>query len=277
MFKAIFLLLITIIVTYFAKFHTYTVEPVRVHENLGWILPLKRDLSFLFVSGDDNNDRNALKTGYRIWFNPPKEPFLLSKGEKATFVGPSITVIGDSLDLETIAQISISINDGGSMHIIGKQILPYELIKQQNPRVTFSIEELYNKTISLPMGIDIQNSFTFDSTGRYSATIKNNLYTYVITNSNSIEPILDSSNNESSMVNINLLNQSKIAVPHFEESFQGTVLFRNTQDTVSSKDSTRINVYEPDRAAVFYEDKNFGENRLLIRKIHLLSWRGHGQ
>jgi hypothetical protein len=266
--KAIILLFITIIVTYFAKFHSYSVEPVREHENLGWILPKHNALSFLFVTADDGIDTNNTKTGYRIWFNPPKQPKMLSHGEKAPFSGPKITLIGDSISLEAIAQISNTITDGGVLHIIGQQIVPDNLLKKQNDRILITTEQILNDTIALPMGEDISNTLIFDSLGRYTATLSNDQYHYRVTNT--ISPF-SAPQQPGISIHIPSLTASQT---HQQGS---THLYRNTTDTITTQDSTSINIYEDDRAAIFYEDKNFGENRLLIRKIQLTHWRAESQ
>ncbi|MGL1901447.1 MAG: hypothetical protein OCC49_04885 [Fibrobacterales bacterium] len=268
MFKAIILLFITIIVTYFAKFHTYSVEPVREHENLGWVLPLSSSLSFLFVAHDDGIDTNNIKTGYRVWFNPPKQPKMLSHGEKAPFLGPTLTLIGDSIELEAIAQVSQTLIDGGVLHIIGRQSAPEVLIKQQSDRILITSEEIYNDTISLPMGGDCSNMIVFDSSGNYTASITNTQYHYTVSNHTKLftQPL--------SKPGVDIFLASETSPNPYTGT---TVLYRNKLDTSRAQDSTQINLFESDKAVIFYEDKNFGEDRLLMRKIHLNSWRAEGQ
>ncbi|MGL1933914.1 MAG: hypothetical protein OCD01_02790 [Fibrobacterales bacterium] len=268
MVKAIILLFITIIVTYFAKFHNYSVEPVREHENLGWVLPRSTTLSFLFVAHDDGIDTNNVKTGYRVWFNPPKQPQMLSHGEKAPFLGKTLTLIGDSIDLEAIAQVSNTLIDGGVLHIIGRQSIPEALLKKQSDRILITSEVIYNDTITLPMGDDCTNTIIFDSVGNYTASITNTQYHYTVSNRSKLytQPL------NIPGIEIYLASETQ---PNYHTGT--TVLYQNRLDTSRAQDSTQINIFESDKAVIFYEDKNFGEDRLLIRKIHLNSWRAEAQ
>ena len=126
------------------------------------------------------------------------------------------------------------------------------------------------------MGKDISNSITFDSLGSYTALIHNTQYYYSIAFGAAITPATQHIPPPTVHINLSVRTHAEEALSREYFPAAHTIVYRDLIDTLS-QDSTHLNIHESDKGVVFYEDKNLGEDRLLIKKINLASWRAESQ
>jgi hypothetical protein len=110
-FKVLILLLITGVLTWYAKVYKPPQSMLRYkNEFTVWIMPHKNGLGALVVLPNDNNDSNTVHTGLRIWVSPPDSILALERNWFG-YRGRNIVVVGDTLN-DNLRQDLLSTLDG---------------------------------------------------------------------------------------------------------------------------------------------------------------------
>lgn len=118
------------VLTWYGKF--FKPQPVasRDHGLAVWTFPHARGLGVLVVLPDDGNDSNQVRTGLRLWLNPPREPGWVAQHGGIRYRGGSMVVIHDSLPLVSIEQMAQSIDTGGHLLWLGLPGWPERLVER---------------------------------------------------------------------------------------------------------------------------------------------------
>jgi hypothetical protein len=96
--KVLILLLITGLLTWYGKFYKPKPTLTYINDFAVWVVPCKNSLSALVVLPNDSNDSNNVRTGLRIWLQPPDSLLAFERATAARYRGKNIVVIGDSLN-----------------------------------------------------------------------------------------------------------------------------------------------------------------------------------
>jgi len=96
--KVLILILITVLLTWYGKFYKPKPMLTRINEFAVWVVPCNNRLSAMVVLPNDDNDSNDVKTGLRIWLQPPDSLLAFERTSAARYRGKNIVVIGDSLN-----------------------------------------------------------------------------------------------------------------------------------------------------------------------------------
>lgn len=94
--KVWLLLLIIGVLTWYGKVFKPTPSLTYVNEFAVWVIPHKNGLGALIALPNDNNDTNNVRTGLRIWVQPP-DSLLAFERSGVRYRGKNIVVIGDTL------------------------------------------------------------------------------------------------------------------------------------------------------------------------------------
>jgi len=108
--KVLIIFLITGLLTWYGKFYKPKPTLTRINEFAVWIVPCNNSLSAMVVLPNDDNDSNDVKTGLRIWLQPPDSLLAFERSSAARYRGKNIVVIGDSLN-ENLKQDLLSTLD----------------------------------------------------------------------------------------------------------------------------------------------------------------------
>ena len=274
--RSFYLILLTVLVTYFAKFHQYDVKPVRYHEALAWLLPTQNGLSALFVSADDGIDSNSIKTGHRVWVNPPKQPAKLTEN-RILFSGPKISVVGDSLSLMTVQQVAEMVDDGGFLYVLGKQLWDKKFLQGIYPKIHIYIDTLKVDSVPLSLGDDTRANLFFKNQKFSQLTVKTSQYHYVFAHG---PQDIRSENKGVSVLAFtkkNVFSSQEKLITFKSSQKPGTLVARSTTWSTNPDDSSAVNLHEPNYAVAFFEDERFNQNRILLRKIYLEDWNSLSQ
>ena len=111
--KVLILFIITGLLTWYGKF--YKPKPMLTHVNefAVWIVPCNNSLSALVALPNDDNDSNDVRTGLRIWLQPPDSLLAFERASAARYRGKNVVVIGDSIN-ENLKQDLFSTMDSNS-------------------------------------------------------------------------------------------------------------------------------------------------------------------
>lgn len=123
------LLLGIAVLTYYAKFRSHEPQAVREHGLLGWVLPNGQSLSALVVLPDDANDYNNIRTGLRIWINPPRHPLQWERQEFILYRGPMLALVGDSVAESTLREAAQMLDGSGTILLLGQQAFSDSLLR----------------------------------------------------------------------------------------------------------------------------------------------------
>lgn len=84
-----------------------------------WIIPAKNGLSALAVLPNDNNDSNNIKTGLRIWVQPPDSVLAFERKNAARYRGKNIVAIGAALTEDLKQAMLSTIDSSGNLYWLG--------------------------------------------------------------------------------------------------------------------------------------------------------------
>jgi len=96
--KVLILFLITGLLTWYGKFYKPKPMLTRVNEFAVWVVPCNNSLSAMIVLPNDDNDSNDVRTGLRIWLQPPDSLLAFERASAARYRGKNMVAIGDSLN-----------------------------------------------------------------------------------------------------------------------------------------------------------------------------------
>lgn len=268
--KGIITVLIAMGITYYGKSTPSKPMIVRTHGLLGWHLPTQNGFSTLIVLADDNNDSNSVKTGHRIWFNPPAYPELLAK-DYTYFAGPSASVIGDSIKLSSLKAIAASIDSAGTLYIheIKNKLLCDSIAPLLNyNRIAIKCLDKWPSTAQNHIGEDARVHLWKHSMWSRLEIIQNqHQLEYLMVHTPSKNPLPPL---KGSILGINTLNPlNSYALPDSQ-------VIIHTQDfseeTLSKLDTSRLqNLKKKNVALIFYEEDT-EERNLLVRKVKMKHW-----
>jgi len=295
--RIIGLLLAVIALTWLGKWNKPVQQPVREHGVLGWFLPTENGLSALLIAPDDGIDTNETMTGLRLWLRPPESPEQLKKNF-VLYAGPRMVVVGDSIPLHTLKQLGNTIDTGGVMWLVGKQLFQHDFLRQVLPHIDFSLQDPQEffapkesessqttytkldtqatKTIKLPAGTDTRMELVFSSPKTFRVEMESRSHRFLVADSISVLPEAMPGYLWSVA---GVLRTPTTGMPDSisqREDFN-TFTWSDSAAKVSaeSADSTRIELGEPNLGAAFVED--VGYNRLLFKKMHLKEWNPKAQ
>jgi len=117
--KVLILLLITGLLTWYGKFHKPAPMLTRINEFSVWIVPCNNSLSALVVLPNDNNDSNDVRTGLRIWLQPPDSLLAFERTSAARYRGKNVVVIGDSINENLKQELFSTMDSSGSFYWLG--------------------------------------------------------------------------------------------------------------------------------------------------------------
>jgi hypothetical protein len=117
--KVSILIAITGLLTWYGKFYKPPPSLTYINEFAVWVLPHKNGLGALIALPNDNNDSNNVRTGLRIWVQPP-DSLLSFERNGIRYRGKNVIVIGDTLN-DNLRQDLLSTLDssGGDFFWIG--------------------------------------------------------------------------------------------------------------------------------------------------------------
>ncbi len=262
--KSSVILILIIFLTYYGKFAPKEREAVRNHGLLSWNFPSKNGIASLVVLPDDNIDENLTKTGHRLWINPPRHPALIEK-EAAFFRGPRMTVLADSLRVESIIEIANSIDSGGTLYLIGKQFPSLITFSEQFNHLQIHFDTL-SPYMDLPVGIDVSAQLESQENGLWNLTIKTPKYRLQYTNQTG--PTSKFLVKKQSIITFNnALPQKNITAicPILQCPLS---LF--TDFDSDNKDPNSINIFETNYGVLFFED--LMKDQLDLKKIPFIHW-----
>ncbi|HSQ42333.1 MAG TPA: hypothetical protein VLM37_08655 [Fibrobacteraceae bacterium] len=122
--KVVGILVIIAGLTWLGKFHHAAPKAVRKHGLICWTFPTSKGLSSLIVLGDDGKDSNLVRTGLRIWLHPPTHPRAFEASSHAVYRGPSLVLVGDSLEPATVKEAATMVDTGGTLVLLGTNDIP---------------------------------------------------------------------------------------------------------------------------------------------------------
>ncbi len=96
--KVFILFLVTGLLTWYGKFYEPKPTLTRINEFAVWIVPCNNSLSAMVVLPNDDNDSNDVRTGLRIWLQPPDSLLAFERTSAARYRGKNMVAIGDSLN-----------------------------------------------------------------------------------------------------------------------------------------------------------------------------------
>jgi hypothetical protein len=117
--KVIILLLITGLLTWYGKYYKPQPTLTRINDFAVWIVPCKNGLSALIALPNDNNDTNNVRTGLRIWLQPPDSLLAFERMSSARYRGKNIIVIGDSLNENLKQDLFSTLDSNGNFYWLG--------------------------------------------------------------------------------------------------------------------------------------------------------------
>jgi len=117
--KVLILLLITGLLTWYGKFHKPAPMLTRINEFAVWVVPCKKSLSAMIVLPNDGNDSNDVRTGLRIWLQPPDSLLAFERTSAARYRGKNIVVIGDSLNENLKRDLFSTMDSSGNFYWLG--------------------------------------------------------------------------------------------------------------------------------------------------------------
>jgi len=273
--KVLVIFVFIIALTWYGKFHKGKPEPARVHGTLAWVVPTQHGLSTLLVLSDDGVDTNNVRTGLRIWVNPPKTPLLLEEQNHALFRGKSMVAIGDSLAPETIRQLGSMIDTGGFLLVIGHQawledqmhpLVSHIRFRQSNPhREPWGwLGDLAGEgfTAELRFGISQDKhppAYDHQLTVAWEGYRIRVWGTWDAARADDLKDSL-------SVGILSACSDAWQTIPHLTDTVAAKVMFYCGQQKSPNSD-TRIPLQEPNAGAIFYEDLT--THRMLVKHVHL--------
>jgi hypothetical protein len=252
---------------------------VRNHGLLGWNFNTTRGIASLLILPDDGNDTNTVKTGHKIWINPPSNPDKILK-EGTYFTGPRLTIISDSLGIRTLKKLANRVDKGGAIHIIGKQFAHLKEFETTNPNHRIYFDTLRRDPVYIPAGTDtkvllqpiLTDSLPFNVPNTWRLEVLSEGFKILYTNwHKGIWPYKDS------LLSLAVLNTplaDSLSEPPFcktQDEICNTLLW-SSSDSTTLEDSTRMVLNSPKQGQVFYRDNEPWE--LIVKKVSFLHWDG---
>jgi len=117
--KIIFLILGTIILTWYGKYYTPKPSLTYINEFAVWIFPHKNGLSALVALPNDKNDSNTVRTGLRIWLSPPDSLLALERISAIRYRGKNILAIGDTMSEQLRQDMLSTLDSSGNLFWMG--------------------------------------------------------------------------------------------------------------------------------------------------------------
>ncbi|GBU24318.1 hypothetical protein R83H12_00946 [Fibrobacteria bacterium R8-3-H12] len=114
--KVLFLFSITGLLTWYGKFYKPAPMLTRINEFAVWVVPCNNSLSALVVLPNDNNDSNDVRTGLRIWLQPPDSLLAFERTSAARYRGKNIVAIGDSLNENLKRDLLSTLDSSGNFY-----------------------------------------------------------------------------------------------------------------------------------------------------------------
>jgi hypothetical protein len=268
--KGIIAVLIAMGITYYGKSTPSKPMIVRTHGVLGWHLPTQNGFSTLLVLADDNNDSNDVKSGHRIWFNPPAHPELLAK-DFTYFAGPSISVIGDSIKLSSLNAIANTVDSSGFLFIhelkhtnICDSLKPLIL----NQSIQVECIEKWPGIAEAHIGSDANvHLWKHSMWSRLEVVQNKHQFEYLMIHTASKNPLPPL---KGSILGLNTLNPlNNYSIPQKQIVIHTAEFDEKTLDRLDT--SLLQNLSDKSVALIFYEENN-EERKLLARKVKMKHW-----
>ena len=117
--KVLILFLITGLLTWYGKFYKPKPMLTRINEFAVWVVPCNNRLSAMVVLPNDDNDSNDVKTGLRIWLQPPDSLLAFERASAARYRGKNIVVIGDSLNENLKQELFSTLDSSDNYYWLG--------------------------------------------------------------------------------------------------------------------------------------------------------------
>ena len=117
--KVLILLIATGLLTWYGKIYEQPPSLTYINEFAVWVVPHKNGLGALIALPNDNNDSNNVRTGLRIWVNPP-DSILAFEKNGIRYRGKNIVVVsGDTLSDDLKYDLLSTLDNSGSLFWLG--------------------------------------------------------------------------------------------------------------------------------------------------------------
>jgi len=242
--KVLILLLITALLTWYGKFYKPAPMLTRVNEFAVWVIPCKNSLSAMVILPNDDNDSNNVRTGLRIWLQPPDSLLAFERTSAARYRGKNIVVIGDSLNENLKRDLFSTLDSNGNFYWLG------------------------------PLGVELTGEDVFAELKLIDAQAQNYLLDIIYEGHKlrffGSQAALDSSAEEPLSLAVLMFEQAKESEPPLKANKQIQSLIWHGKNPQGEKtDSSRIALnYDKALAIVSYDKKN----GLYARRIHIKNW-----
>jgi len=243
-FKVLILILITGLLTWYGKYREPRPMLTRINEFAVWIIPGKNGLSALVALPNDNNDSNNVRTGLRIWVQPPDSLLAFERSSGARYRGKNIIAIGDSLNENLKRDLFSTLDSNGNFYWLG----PLNTEKTGED-VLAELKLIDGKPQNYLLDLTYEG-YKLRFFGSQTA--------------------LDSSVHEPLSVAVLMFRLPSENEPPFENSEQvQSLIWHGKNSPDENKDSSRIALNYHEAFALISYDKKRG---LFARRMHLKNW-----
>jgi len=241
--KVLALFLITGLLTWYGKFYKPAPMLARINEFAVWVVPCNNSLSAMVVLPNDGNDSNDVRTGLRIWLQPPDSFLAFERTSAARYRGKNMVVIGDSLNESLKQDLFSTLDSNGSFYWLG------------------------------PLGVELTGEDVFAELKLIDDRAQNYLLDIIYEGHKlrffGSQAALDSSAEEPLSLAVLMFEQAKENEPPLKANKQIQSLIWNGKNLQGEADSSRIALNYDEALAIISYDKKRG---LYARRMHIKNW-----
>jgi hypothetical protein len=241
--KVLILFLITGLLTWYGKYHKPRPMLTRINEFAVWIVPCQNSLSALVVLPNDDNDSNDVRTGLRIWLQPPDSILVFERNSAARYRGKNIVAIGDSLNENLKQDLFSTLDSNGNFYWLG------------------------------PLGTEQTGEDVFAELKLIDAKVQDYLLDIIYEGHKlrffGSQVALDSSAEEPLSAAVLMFEQTNDIEPPFKNNRQIQSLIWYGKNSQGETDSSRIALNYDEALALISYDKKRG---LSAKRLHIKNW-----